>query len=743
MQPSQYAINFAGPFLGLNTVQAPHMLAPGFATVAENVLITRGGGVRPRDPWHVYWRDYFAAKPWSIFVGMLHIDTSKLAGFTGSGRSLRVLVKQTDPEALSNSLYWHRASPLEGGAHYGQLAHPVGGSTPLAPTWVLANRRLYVIDGSAVLAQYDGEKMFSVGILSPTVEQLSDDTYPDSPLEKMVYVARWTNETEGPEAGGYDYGFTVYDSVHGIESNMSSGWSFQHTGSTRVKVLIVPGNIQAIGEQNADHVRIYRRHTSDAVGDALGSPYRLIGEHKIDLADPEWDEDVPDADVTAAGISDVATGPFGPTRNGLPPAARIAVWYKNRMWYADPDDGTRLWFSEFAFPEHVGSTSFILIGGDSDDIITGMVEMAGQIIILKKDSIWILSGDLDTYDNRSVALALQPGVDFAESFPEVYKTKSKTGCHNSGGGNGAIVCGHPPLLYYSNANGLYRFDGVDDRLVSDLVMDEWAGMMNVEGAVDETDHTISYAVDLANDVLYVCRGFPFQQATPFNMTFARHFLAYHWGVNRGDGVGVWTTIKGKEEPDPSNPEQIPQGIACIATALGVPSELYESDGPAGEERVRGVSSLLVAPVARKERLSGEVIWYTGLLYADSVPHDDAVIPLWLWRTGDLLLAGGKKAHLYYLEYRHERAKGGPAGDPGGLGAGPTVKVQYAVDDGSLELLSPSEAGQDTKGLFMRRLRLGRTGRSLALEFSRGDVTEWEPWNGLTGFAVDVELAEQR
>jgi hypothetical protein len=715
-QPSQYAINFAGPFLGLNTVTAPHMLAPGFATVAQNVLITRGGGVRPRDPWRMYWQETLLGLS-SVCVGMLHLDVARLAGSTDDGDRMRVLSKMYDGKLLQTSAF-------AGPAQHVDLTGP-GVRSNYQPTWVLANRRLYVIDGSARMIQYDGDTVRTIGIEVPTMAGVSE--WQDPPQAQVEFKRR--EGGAGPDAGTYAYTATFYDSVYGIESNAKVGLETPMTvvldGSNRVAVKIHPFLWAGLAQRGIDRVRIYRRHRADVDGTELGLPFRLIAEiygWPPGAESFDWDNEVPDDEVT---LSDVVTGPFAPTRNGIPPAARIAVWYKNRMWYADPDDGTRLWYSEHAFPEHVGSTSFIPIGGDPDDIITGMVEMAGQIIILKKDSIWVLSGDLETYNNARVALGHQPGVDFAESFPEVYKTKSKTGCHNTQGGNGAIVCGHPPLLFYSNANGLYRFDGVDDRLVSDLIMDEW------KAVVGSLDHSISYAVDLANEVLYVCPTAPVT-----SNPFPQRFLCYHWGVNRGDGVGVWTTVTNIGDPIPQPGSDFLErlGIACIATCLGTPS----TQGTPNHETVGDVSPFLVAGLYFYTPPSPITppTFYSVISYASTQVDERQPTPEWLWRTGDLMLAGGKKAHLYYLEYRHERAKSE-------VGGGPTVKVRYAIDDRDLELLSPSENGLDTKGVFLRRHHMGRTGRSLALEFSRGSVTDWEAWNGLTGFALDVELAEQR
>jgi hypothetical protein len=384
------------------------------------------------------------------------------------------------------------------------------------------------------------------------------------------------------------------------------------------------------------------------------------------------------------------------------------------MWYSDPDDGSLLWYSEEYYPEYVADLNYFRVGGDPDDVVTGMIEMAGQLVVLKKKSIWIVSGDFDQGDNTSDAL----GTDRGEDSPEIYQTKSKTGCDNTVGGNGAIVCGHPPLLYYSNSKGLYCFDGVDDRPVSDLITSEWWEMLDEIAASSSKpyNHSISYANAVEDQLLLVC---PSASALAY---YPQRVLAYQWGINRGDGVGGWTRLRFDDLGVGGTDEAL--GVGCVATALGKPDLL-------GYQDIWGRAPFLVALIYE------DVTLYSRIFIADPVPDEvyDPVcyMPAWKWETSDLALADRLRQHLYWLKCFHDRHLEGPVT--------PKMKVSYSIDGGAFVLIGP-EIGMDIAGPVLRR-RLGRNARSISLRFERGDPTQWAEWGGLTGYALDAEPAEQR
>lgn len=705
-QRTQYPLEFNGPFLGLNTAQAPHALGPGFATVAENVIIDRGGSVRPREPWIPYQQDLLpdALGLEGICVGMVHLDIARLARYVPySQRRIRILAKMFDGTVHAIAGFGTASDQFKDETPSGTLL------STLAPTWVFAKNRLYVIDGSDRLMAWDGIDSRVMGIDVPTAGFASDDPPDDRHLEFVHSTAG-----AGPGIGTYRYSATFYDSRNVVESNSVNPIGIVgHGVASKIQIIVrcplFPGN------QGITHVRIYRQRLTDENTDAVAQPSQLLDEVAAAPGDSTfiWDGDVPDDEIT---LSDLVSGPFRPTRNGLPPKARVAAWYFARMWYADPDDGTKIWYSEVGEPEHVSSTSFLPLGGEPDDSIAGMVEMAGQLVISKKDGLWIVSGNLETRTNQSDALGQRPGIDFVESFPTVYKTKSKTGCHNTGGGNGLIICGHPPMLYYSNANGLYRFDGVDDRPVSDLIDDEWRAMLKTDVTETETDHAIHYAVDIPNQVLYI------MSAQLPAAGFTNVILAYHWGLDRGDGVGLWTVFTSDSAPSGRVPSFL--GLACIATALGKTSDLG-----AQRERIEGLSTLLVAEITEQE----DPPFLTRFLVGDPV-STTRTVPPWTWRTGDLALASDNRTHLYRMKYRHEKYVGDNV---------PSVRAAFALDGAlQFDLLSVDPDAMDASIVHSHPLR--RKGRTIAFDFTRANPTDvYDAWRGLTGFSVDYELAEQR
>lgn len=723
VQPVQYGLKFVGPFLGLNTDQARHKIDPAFAVDAENVLITRTGSFRPREPLTSYiatTAENIKQKIPGLAVGMIHLDLQTLAGYSGDSEGpsvdvTAVLVKTIPPVALYQV--------TRGGHTYLPMSWETSDVPSLRmPTWVFANGWLYIIDGSSPLVKYNGAVTQTVGIELPT---LSEDLELVPPYPVHVIVGE-VADAGSIAIGDYEYAITFYDSVNDIESNpvytgtitvdmTSRGILVRYTGSSGPGPY---GGRGLTGEGAVGHMRVYRKNVT------LNQPfYRLVhvfedlsGSYQdwVDTTQIGGTEDEPLESIT---LSDTQTGPFAPNRNTPPPATSVAAWYKRRMWYADPDDGSILRYSELGKPEYVAGANFYEIGGDRDDVVTGMIEMAGQLVVLKKESIWIVSGEVARGSNESDALGNVP----LEVNPEIYKTKSKTGCDATAGGNGAIVCGHPPLLYYPKAEGFYVFDGVDDRPVSDIVSNEWAALMAAIPTSSVGDrahnHSMCYALDVANQILLMVPG------SLGTTRLADRVLCYHWGQRRPDGIGAWTRFRFKELGVGPEGPLLPVGVGCACTALG-------KRGEVGTGRIVAPAPYLVALIYQEGTL------YTRVFVADVAPEVLTGVPDWKWQTGDLPIMGGKRGHVYWWEVEHDRYRG--------EGTAPTLVTEYNVDGGEfLKVPVTAVHGTDVTSMLTRR-RLGRTARTMGLRFSRGILSPpWDSWEGITGFALDVELAEQR
>ena len=713
MQPKgPYPLDFHGPFLGLDTESAPAQLGVGFATVAENVTINRTGEIRPRAPF-VEWQKVLPADGElvpvghlnGVVVGMIQVSTTALVGQVTTESFIAVLSKiiRKHGEIGSNGLFVTYTGSL---GHYDltpSADHFV--ISDRQPTWVMAKGWVYVVDGSTPLMKWNGSKLRPVGLPIPT---MGDD---QNNLNVQVFIGDINNPEQFPDTANVTYAVTFRDSTTGVESNpvYSADYDIGQIAQF-VPIFTTHGDLIPSSVYGIDEVRIYRRNnTREEV------PYRLVAV--LDPTGEQWYDDIvvdPETSLEIISLSDRATGPFAPSRNFRPDGATIACWYKNRMWYNDPDDGNRVWFSEDDQPDHVGKSpataNSIDLPGDAEELITGMVEMAGQLIVLKKQSIWVISGGVTWHTNDLDAT----GAAVATVKPEWYKTKSKTGCDNSRGGNGAIVCGHPPLLYYSNAAGLFRFDGVDDRLVSDLVTSRWRALLeDVTGEAHLDDHSISFANDPEGQILYICMsmGHP---AEPFSVWQSpRLILCYHWGLLRSNGVGLWTEFPREEDAL----------YGCIASAIGVPNWLNSIDSALVPYGIRHLSPLLAV-----------ILTYTSVTQGQSRiklidPESTEDYPEWQWKTGDLPIRRGKRGHVHFLETHHDRVDDHTS-----------VRVGYSLDGGDIHKLSPELR---MRGDVLTRHRIAREGRTLAIRYRRGEATPYGPWKGISGFSVDSELAEPR
>lgn len=734
-QPVQYGLRFPGPFLGLNSDQARHKVGPAFATKAEDVLITRTGSVRPREPLSAYIHSGDHRIP-GVIQGMIHVDLQTLSGVEyefPTADKAAVLVKAVKP---GERIF--RLITRQGQSELSMAGHTAATLSLFPPTWVFAGGWLYIIDGSLPLVKYNGVEMRTVGILPPIAGKSTGDEGHVYPEDVLTGIPVW------PSIALVRYAVTFYDSECQTESNPIYFPDLDDPGALigpNVTVRLHYRGIDADPNplpsgRGIDTIRIYRQNMLRPNDNrSLGQTfYRLVAELDAGASaqdDESWTDTIQvaesgDEQTEDVTLSDTITGPFAPSRNGVPPAARIGAWYKNRMWYSDPDDGSRVWFSQEGKPEHVAGldaypANVVRIGGDPDDVITGMVEMAGQLVVLKKGSIWVISGYMEWQTNLDTAL----GAVTAQVPPEIYKAKCKVGCDATAGGNGAIVCGHPPLLYYPHADGFYVFDGVDDRPVSDLVSKEWTALLTghaEQGAFARPqNHAIAYAHDTANQILLIA-------APPAAMAwFSDRVLCYHWNARRPDGIGAWTQFFFGDQLGIE--DDAPLGVCCVATALGKPSYGTTDEG------VVLMTALCPYLIALAYTSASDGLTYSRIFLADVDPISPGLdMPDWKWETGDLRVVGGKRAHVYWWETEHDRFLGEENT--------PQLRTEYSVDGRDFTPVG-GVGGTDVSSALTRR-RLGRTARSMALRFRRGHpATTWAPWEGITGYALDVELAERR
>ena len=132
-------------------------------------------------------------------------------------------------------------------------------------------------------------------------------------------------------------------------------------------------------------------------------------------------------DGAAAAISTLA---------GSPPVGNISIVWQSRLWFAGVGTAqTRLYYSDVNDPAVWGASSFIDVPSTFDgDPITGLAVLYGNLIIFKRNSIYIIQGD-------------------APSNFVVSKTNSAVGCVSP-----YSVVSVDNLVYFVSDKGLYAMN---------------------------------------------------------------------------------------------------------------------------------------------------------------------------------------------------------------------------------------------------------------------------------------------
>lgn len=574
-------IALSGPWEGLDTTHQPRELSSRHAVRANNILLDNGT-IKVRPPF---------------------VEDGRFAFFPAGTVYAGV---DWYPPSISGSL-----EPLVSILHVdNQLFTSAGGGiSPVQRrqgSFAFATGRLYYADGRRVF-RFDGQDWVTAGIPSPTT--VSTPTATDSQLlsglpRPQSGQVLWAvqNIPQRPASlqwnTAYEFAFTWYDSGSGVESNAVYTGTYDtgnQTGPSGHPMLkLVWG--QPPQQRGAGRIRAYVRNVT------AGQSYFLL------LYDfPVANGIYPPADYSFIPVlGDPVTGPFAPVKNGVPEYATVCWYYKERMFYNDIRHPTLLRYSALGRPEHVATEDFENLDDDGGQI-TGMGEQAGQLVVIKERSIWIVSGIIVRPTNETIAQGVGP----LPSSHEVYKTKATIGCSNKSGGNGAILVNG--RIHYNNLHGFHAFDGVAEQKVSDLIDPTWRDFVG-----DTTfghNQAVTYNDDVSRKIIFMAN-----QSTDQSRT---KILAYHYGLQRP----AWTTI------EPDDPGDNP---TCIISLIGTQAE----DAPV-EPDGRGLELLP----------SGLVIAVAPFRILAWDDHNNALpMPRFEYRTGDLVVKEGLNAHFYWAKW---------------------------------------------------------------------------------------------
>jgi len=190
--------------------------------------------------------------------------------------------------------------------------------------------------------------------------------------------------------------------------------------------------------------------------------------------------------------------------NTSAPACDLVISHTNRVWIAGLDDGNRLQYSKIvrkgegvAFNEDL-SISLDPIGGD----IVQLASMDGNLIILKRDNIYVLAGDGPS-DTGAQA-----------SFTEPQLVSTDVGCVDSN----SVVLG-PKGLIFKSSKGIYQ-------------LDTSLGVEYIGAPVEDYNQysiTTSQLIDDLNEIRFGCSD--------------GTVLVYNYFFNQ------WSTFKGQNQLD--------------------------------------------------------------------------------------------------------------------------------------------------------------------------------------------------
>ena len=171
----------------------------------------------------------------------------------------------------------------------------------------------------------------------------------------------------------YQYHVTYYY-ADGESNSNATPTSITPSASKKVELTSIP-----TGGTRVTQRRLYR-----TAGD--GSTFKLL----TTISDNT-------TTVYSDNIADSGLGADMDTDNTFtaPQLCKYMIPHKARNWFAgDATLPSRLFFSKSLEPESVPSLNFIDIGANDGDIITGLIVNLGVLVIFKRYSTWILSGDV-------------------------------------------------------------------------------------------------------------------------------------------------------------------------------------------------------------------------------------------------------------------------------------------------------------------------------------------------------------
>ncbi len=527
-----------GPFLGVNEKATTEILPPEYAESMLNVLVHRGMiEVRPGAE-----RILSFAPGNNAFYRVAHIQPIPTRIDGGDVEGDVLVVGSSNSESSHIFVNNRNVAPGDPELYdlgaFATIAHGSRGAV------VPHLRAIYVVFGAAgkVGVVYTGTRQatygppMDAGIAPPASVEVGSVSNADVP-------SPFSSGLQFP-LGVYEFACSFYDSETGTESNAQMATISGLPESTvltfdladrALRIDVTPP--AAFANARVKQVRVYAKITTlqadvDGVESGAEEAFRLVGQYDFETRnDISVPPPTPTANTYYLGedgmrvlpfaepLSIRGTGPYAPTRNGIPPLSNTAIVFSDRVLYASATDDNpgAIYYSDRESGEHVAADDFILFPDSGTDLISGWALFQGRLIVFKSSAIYVLTGTIARQSNDKAALGeLAPAGNY-----QLFKTTSTIGCFNTEGGVGVVEC--DDLLYYNAKDGIYTFNGLVSRKISDPVQATFAGY------TDAQKRKCSMANDRVSGLLWIC----FDSNVPV--------LCYDYRRGLGDpSVNAWT-----------------------------------------------------------------------------------------------------------------------------------------------------------------------------------------------------------
>lgn len=266
----------------------------------------------------------------------------------------------------------------------------------------------FIVNGIDANLKYDGTNVFTLGVPAPV----------GAPANAPLVAG-------SIPAGTYQYRYT-WVTADGQESNPSPALTVvipagpnQDVPLTNISISPAP----AIGAQQIVARYLYR---TEAGGDIF---YRVdTGATLNDNITTAYTDSALDSELGVQLEFD----------NDIPPVLSMIETHKDRLWGVDPNFPSNLLFSKRYRHDQWPILNSIPVGLDDGDVITALVSFFDQLVVYKRKSIYVVSGD------ENINFVLQKS-----------QTDDRIGALNN---RTPAVIGNK--VYFISERGIYSFDGL-------------------------------------------------------------------------------------------------------------------------------------------------------------------------------------------------------------------------------------------------------------------------------------------